>query len=767
MIFLLGASEKHSFSKTWVPSAVAMFNKIQTLKQRMTRPLQVWLCDDIDEVIKQDVNFTLRMEKILALADEANTIFPNTVSVIVFDYYWQDQVNDDVISSHISEAKRVFKDDNAAFTYRIGVGLSINAPKSRKADVDYSSTNLSRIFTDADMAVFSMFPVGSYIEYVSHGDHIHYFLQKFRDAKKWVERSMLPNQIPIAFKTGWPDTNNAGVTSYLNLVQFWKGISAWAQAEKTHVILHNAFDTPYSGQPFFRTQGWWRLVPSSTYETSADYIFEDKVHLVKNGDDGTPVSSRENFTLLHPNRNVTFPGDHVMVQFTAFETKAINYKKDAYGISSLVNLIRLVSIKFNKITMDRVDSVGVDTSLSLVPSAVAKVNSEITRHWPGRKPIELGIVFAGKSVQEGIRSFEITRDIAAEANKKFPGTVKNLILDTTSEGQSETAMQSSLLRYIKFMSSEFELGVLLTLSTSCPRNKFGARIAPLLPPEAGLDLILLSYHVTQRIKLGLDRVVPVVITQFETCKRKIQAIAPTIKVILYTSWPDTDDNDKENFAQLVNYWEVMGEWAVNANTTVMLYNAFDTETQSEETFRTCGWWKFVKNDTYKVVADFKFEEKKAGKISKFSMILYFNFSACKSYHVLYMLVVALRLMQSDTGNLTTQKENRSSKEGSSSATLRIIIIAVVLCVIVLVAAVSYQLWYRRRRQQFLTNQEMDYFFKGGAPGVESYDDRPYDKGNYEVDKGSFNVRKWICIIMGVDVMGLSKVAVLRSSAFCF
>lgn len=551
---------------------------------------------------------TLRLEDVYSLASETNAIFPGTVSVVILDYRRLSHIDD----QHIAEAKRIFGGSSNSSNYKIGVGLPINTARTTQQTPALLTLNIVLLLTQADIAVFTMLPHDNFVQSVVNGSGVAYFLEVFQNAK-----ARLGISIPAVFSIGWPDTNNHGFTSYFNLAAFWKGISEKLASLNTTVIFDGAFDRPNQEQTYFKTMGWWRLVPNSSYRNSSDYIFEEKLHLVTEND-GDFNNFWTNYSLSRPNEDVRFSHDLVIVQFEAFQMTN-HFQEGAYNASSLKKLIRLVSTKFRKLIMRTFPKDEVDTSASLLPLAVAEINRERSRDQ--LKPLELIIPL---NLEGSVQPFINTRKYVKEANSIFPNTVTTILLD------SRTIEKVFIPDMLDFMNEDYssstqtnaQLGLYQSIS-SCfgpvDGSNFDANVTSLLRSSPHLRVMGFIFEVgLYRMMLGLNRIMAQMTTSFESCKMKIKQVAPQVSVIFYVrSWSDRYSESVTNYAQLINFWEGMNEWAIRTNTTIVLDGAFDTLNHNEAGKQHCGWWKLIWNASYQHVSEFEFEEKKASKYQSF------------------------------------------------------------------------------------------------------------------------------------------------------
>lgn len=554
------------------------------------------------------------MKALYDIAQRANTNFPGTVTVLLLDYMNVAHFTNETIARDMMEVRKIFhKQSNISDAYKIAVGLTISTPATRHSGPELFTQNMSSLFEQADVAVFTMLPNDEYVQQGSKGDQTEHFISKFEEIKSALAKS---TSIPVMFKTGWPDTNDAGFTSYFNLVYFWRRISSWANDSQTPVVLNGAFDQLILTRPYYKTMGWWCFVSNGTYTGTSEYIFEEKITLARE-DDEKPTDSRNNLTLLRLNNDVQFSGEHVIVQLAPVDLGEKTSIRDFYGSSNIMTLVKLVSGRFEKFFMTNIDGREDMSRYTLLPKSVGMLNKEMLGENSDKKPLELVMMFSGKSFEGGLKSFEITRKYAEEANVLSQGTVKSLILKDTRMGDDVR-----ILRNVSSTGSEFEFGRFIGLTTCfmpTHRREYESFLSLLtflnLSRPSECKLIFKFTTDIYFIKLGLERALSQLTSTFDSCKRRIQILAANVKVCFYTSWPDTDEFGTVNYAQMVNYWEEMTAWAVRSSTTIILNGAFDIPGNTDTATKTCGWWKLIENDTYRLISDFKFEEKKTRKLS--------------------------------------------------------------------------------------------------------------------------------------------------------
>lgn len=593
-------------SRNLVPVAAANYNnKTPGSKASNKLPLQVWISEDVGNQASYLVNLT--MNAVRNLTYNINRICPGTIPVLMLDY--SRQRFEMITKENIERDVRTTRGANGNSTYQVAVGIPLSHDEFSESFVQTMWTDLLK---SADIAVLTVQHEGKKFLTESIENKVDYFTKRFTKVKEQIQGNL---SIPVVLQTSWPDTDIAGYTSYFNLVDFWKRISKWATVTNTSVILDGAFDVPYRPERIFRTTGWWRLIPNGSYITSGDYRFEEKSAFVEENN-GTLVNSRANMTLANPKENVTFSREYVAIRLNPFEVGTADLRRNVYNVSSLKNVIKVVSQKFKKIYIDGVPQRYPSSNLSFLPEVVAELNRDGHKNNLTQTPTEIIFSFTGRRDRDtdAITWFENLKNLAENANSIHSNTVTTFLLK--AEHLRVKSIKNIMSHASNISQHMFKLGV-IQLASKCsgPMNgsNFQNNVASLL--ESGnLHILGFGYRVYEdMVRLGLARIMARVIALFDSCKRKIHQVAPEVTVIFFTNWPTRDDNGQENYAQLVNYWEEMGRWAAQTNSTVIFEDAFDEFDYEGKVMSTSGWWKFIWNESNPMASDISIVEKKSSK----------------------------------------------------------------------------------------------------------------------------------------------------------
>lgn len=566
--------------------------------------LQVSLNLPMGRIESDREHLTHHLQNLHAQATVSNEIFRATVSGIVIDYTsHQGKVDDTVIAEDLGKARQVFSEIKSS-SMQIAVALPIvtrfTLPRHNKF---YSI--IPAAVSQADQVMFTIYPSDQYMEQVSNGRHVDYFNGIFEDI---IAMNL---SVPVSFKTAWPDTNDDGFRSYSNQIDFWKGIGQWAEARNTSVVFEGAFDTPYSSYAYLKTFGWWRLVPSGSNKNSSEYIFEEKITLA--GCAREILNPRRNQSLLRPQLNIHFSKEWFGVNFEFMKTTTSSNQVDIKDL--LLDQISLVLDRFGKVFINLLANHQVNRKLESVPKSIATLNSNLGGIGRNTSATEVIIYFSGDDISQAIWGLETALEFAKEANDIFPDTVTSFIL-----GGNYDEQDSEIFNYVNSKKGNYTFGRFFGMNV-CFSSQFdtpgeGNTIIHKLS-SAGVTLLLFGYAAPNKwIMLGLESALALITASFESCRLRIQSVAPEMRVAFYTSWSDEDENKFVNYAQTVNFWEEMNAWAVKTNTTVILDGAFEDGDHD-----TCGWWMLppAEAPSTKKHTNFPLQEKKTSEIMPISV----------------------------------------------------------------------------------------------------------------------------------------------------
>lgn len=577
-----------------IPLGVAYYNRLLSSSDGSELPaLQLWLSVDVP-------NLEERLEPVFTIIQETNQIFPGTVQVLILNL---EKVTSSILVNKTTDSARKYNaNDKNSSSWKVAVEHHFNYQSSPEI--------VAGLFQQADIAVLNMLLDDQGFVTTNVETEVDSLTLKFNNFKNQIG-SKNNLSIPLILRTSWPDTNNFGNASYFNLVQYWKKISKWAESTNSYVILDGAFDSPCKKEVSEQTTGWWRLVPGSSYRNSSDYIFEEKLTLIRDENNGTFTNPRTNLSLIHFKEDIKFSRKHVVPRLNPFELKAADLRQYNYNSSSLSAYVKLVSGRFGKVMIGLVHKATIK-KYSLLSTAVAEWNQAQIKF--NKTALEVLIVFAATTEPEGIQSFRFAKRIAETANTIHPATVKTLFL---MQNYLSAETVENILSADNLTIGNLEVGVILEINKCfgpVDGHNFKENVATLLHAPVGIRTIGFQHDIDHRkIKLGVDRMKARVTTLFESCKSKIVKVAPNVQVSFLTKWSSNDDNEIQNYAQLVNYWEEISLWALRANTMIFFQDAFDTiDVDGGSTF-SYGWWKLTRKYSNPQVANFYFEEKKSGK----------------------------------------------------------------------------------------------------------------------------------------------------------
>lgn len=531
--------------------------------------------------------YSKKLDLLNSLAVKANSEFPSTITMLLLELYsW---VSADLLPNRLSKADKVLNQNSSDHSaIKLAVALDVTSVASFKGLLSSkSSQNIDTIY-------LKFIPGNDDVENPGYSP-AKKFIQKFERCKQLLENG-ISRVFRFGLITGWPDTGNFGLTSYFHLVNYWKDINEWAEEHNIPVIFNKAFDTP-AWAPLLETSGWWRLAESSKYLSSSDYVFIEKSTLIKD-EVATPLlkSSRDNSTLLNPTKSCRFSRHNTIVWMNPFLSKEDSQR--SFAKSNFRHNLRIVSQKFSKIIVNPFDYKYYNPERNLVfevPQTIAEHNKDQISKNEQSEPIEMLMTITVKNLTQATNDFDAAVESAKRANLIFPGTIDQILVNAE---HVYTIGNLNLLHHAGLHSQGITYGVMLPLTTCngpTSGNLFKTHITPLLNSSLGVVSLFFIDHVKEytysnnyMVSLGVDRVFEKITTTVEKCKKKIDSVTPNnqlVQVGLVTSWSDMVNNRTRNHAPLVNFWEMLNDWADRTAIPVILYEAFDTESNGKY-----GWW---------------------------------------------------------------------------------------------------------------------------------------------------------------------------------
>lgn len=589
---MLGGSKQNKYSSAL---AAATFNSNLEKNDPNLHPLGVMLL--LPDACGEN---TISLKKVQSVVTVANSRFPKTVSHVLLRCSEIDE-----LGWLASDFRETFYDDLA--TLQVGIWISDSEVEHLSSYMKSSAENLGDLIS---IIFVSKSPTNTQIEKPDE-KLIADFTSKLEDINEELEEIGLNKTIEVGFVTEWPDTSESGEVNYLNLLKFWNALSNWASFSQSYIIFKRAFDTPALGYHDLKsTTGWWRLVENSSYLTTSDYLFEEKVNLVEFDQLRKSIPA---YTLHNPSKIYNFSNENSIVTFEP-------YVSVDYGSAEAVDYfpqLNLMSQKFQNILLPDNDEDENTELLRLIATYNTKKPQSKKGVWQPLNVMQLYQI-SEASVYQSMKSKKhdkqnLYRKIS-QANYNFPNTVKsilllpevldvNLIADITVSG--------------KVANIKYGIGLDINWCDGPSHGyQFKTNVKPFLNSSLGISYIFL---IPTRLnsKLGVDRVFQQVITAVELCKKKMIVSSSgqnSLHVGLLTGWSGKNW-EIETFVELVNYWEMLNDWSVRTKTKVIYRGAFDDPDDSTEQY---GWWSRVEYPKASSMRELKFIEKKTCKYATHS-----------------------------------------------------------------------------------------------------------------------------------------------------
>ncbi|CAL8091662.1 unnamed protein product [Orchesella dallaii] len=321
--------------------------------------------------------------------------------------------------------------------------------------------------------------------------------------------------------------------------------------------------------------------------------------------------------------NTTVSKDHVAVWFD-YSVRFYDHESDnAYTRDDLGSMLSLVSTRFSTIVIDtapvvdlypqNLDEGQVNHSRLLIPHLAAKHNLLLNKSKTApvsnqdSHPLNVIVSYDISKVTktEQITSFDVAKWMSDSANALYPGTVKTLMMYTGFSLFSAYYNVKDTVQQLKearekidrnVTEFDYELAIFMDLK-DC--GKFHGQLgekAKELAPHVDMIATLLrpSYH---QMGLKPSIVHKMFITKFEDCEKKLKEERPGIRVVPSVVWMSR----KDSASNMIEFWELMSEWAKRGNRSVIMFEAFDTP--HGHLIADQGWWRLKDIAEHKISAD--------------------------------------------------------------------------------------------------------------------------------------------------------------------
>lgn len=493
------------------------------------------------------------------MISQTNSRFRGTISMVLFEY---DPNNFD-FGYRLSEAQKMFHNSSVQLGIYLDA-MNIAAFISEKREHEFPSTDL---FFLRVMPQFSEHEVSDAFLNTSK-----FCLHKFEIAKRSLQESYSRQGLKFGFLTGWPDTNNYGDKNYSSLARFWKALSHWGEHHETLVIFDRAFDTP-GLEPMESTLGWWRLVENSSYNSTSDYVFQEKylmgdqqassklLDLMRTPTYKFSTSSVVVWPKLTTDKNI-FPGE-------------INPSNLLPEASALFQLTRNILVDVTDVVADSSDDIGTHKVLNMIPQTTAMYNDKLNRTCDKFAPSEVTIripVYTSTHLDDQI-SFMLRTFNAS--NSIFPGTVSTCVIDFEEDLQPKDKIFLPEVDGLEF-------GVVQNLRYCLGKigsKNFRKFIQPFLQSSSSIRTIYLK-HILHPTMLPADTstIFDQVTVAVELCRKKIKKLSfdsDEVKVGIITGWGlSLNGSNIDAVTKLGKYMEMISNWANRTNINVIFHHAF-------------------------------------------------------------------------------------------------------------------------------------------------------------------------------------------------
>lgn len=237
--------------KQQLPRIIAEYNK----QNAGIRPFQVYLESVFAPKGIWSTQVSLR--KTIAAVDDANSIFPNTVHMLILRGLLSRNQN-------ISETRDQFKYIGNLTASR-SVKLGRVFPTEICSDDEFDSF-IKPVLVPKTLLDTIVLTEHMYNDMKNLGPKRH-MARNFALAERCKTRiKNISESIDIVLKLGWSSESG----KEYELVWYWEQISAWSTATNISVIMSQAMDT------LGMFHGWWRLIGKAELKNPQDYKFEDK-----------------------------------------------------------------------------------------------------------------------------------------------------------------------------------------------------------------------------------------------------------------------------------------------------------------------------------------------------------------------------------------------------------------------------------------------------------------------------------------------------------
>ncbi|ODM97557.1 hypothetical protein Ocin01_09128 [Orchesella cincta] len=327
--------------------------------------------------------------------------------------------------------------------------------------------------------------------------------------------------------------------------------------------------------------------------------------------------------------NTTVSRDHIAVWFD-YSVRHYDHEADnAYTSEDLGVMLSLVNTRFSTIVIDTApivdflpqnfDDGHVNNSRILIPHVAAQHNLRSKLAMAANNsstallspkdfhPLNVIVSFDISKVvrTEQVTSFDVAKWMADSANKLFPGTVSTLMMYTgfslfsSYYNVKDTAQQLKIAKE-KMAGNEtspsYQLAIFMDLK-DC--GKFHGQLgekAKEFAPHVDMIATLLrpSYH---QMNLKPSVVHKMFVTKFEDCEKKLKKERSGIRVVPSVVWMSR----KDSASNMVEFWELMSEWAEKSNRSIIMFEAFDTP--HGHLIADQGWWRLKDIAEHKITAD--------------------------------------------------------------------------------------------------------------------------------------------------------------------
>lgn len=385
----------------------------------------------------------------------------------------------------------------------------------------------------------------------------------------------LPSRTHVGMDVSLPGTH---IRAKMNTTNFIRQLLDWCDSHGLTVVLFEAFDNPCGATASKKTRGWWHLIENPNYESSQQYEFAKNGMISKTKEEESlhflDSKTLNNFSRNHLGVIMSFFKIHSKSQIFTHNDEVVNTAVNV-AVEKFHNVVILQLDESNFEQLDLLQELRMAKDLKLCSQATLTlvIMSDLTVEWIASKisqfsvmekgnsccSTEVFVSFTGnESYQKMLRLKQVLQLFGD--NNRVVGPAFNISVCTTFTSQNNDILKSAISESSTFL-FYFE-------------------------------------EDSETVKLGPERMFQQRQVIFHHCKRimrRLQVKSKTKFMMIHYGHPENIYQRKLAKAQLVHYWKLLNDWAVNNNSTVILNNLIDGQRHfntSRGTMHELGWFRY-------------------------------------------------------------------------------------------------------------------------------------------------------------------------------